>query len=193
MSHTIECNGCQKSTIFPHSMCPIVVHAGEQIVVRLDYCADCLDRAGWMATPVVVDYGKIATDVEYLIGRRTRPKPPAPEPGAKPAETATRPIKYEFDWLADRWLAETRHLSYEDTGHPANRLIRRLGDPCVPLIIERLRKSPGIWFHTLSLLTHGLGPSIPADEEGLIGKMVERWVRWWDGGGGVNPQPGGDE
>ena len=83
-----------------------------------------------------------------------------------------------FHELADRWEHETWMLSNTDQAiaHPAHKAIVKLGDPVVPLILERMRTRRGRWFHALHAITKA-NPVNPADH-GNVAAIQKAWLRW---------------
>ena len=89
-----------------------------------------------------------------------------------PAERA------RFRELADQWESETVLLSSSDraTEHPAYQAIVGMGQPAVPLILERMQSQGGHWFHALRGITNA-DPVQPADR-GKVAAMQESWLQW---------------
>ena len=83
-----------------------------------------------------------------------------------------------FRKLADQWEYETILLSSTDqvTEHHAHREIVSMGEPAVPLILERMQSQGGHWFHALRAIT-GADPISP-EERGTIAAMQEAWLDW---------------
>ena len=83
-----------------------------------------------------------------------------------------------FQELADWWLEETFFLSRSDRAiaHPAHQEIISMGEPVVPLIMERMRSQGGHWFEALQQIT-GADPISPADY-GNIAAMQNSWLQW---------------
>ncbi len=96
----------------------------------------------------------------------------ADEPGI---ETADRE---RFKKLADQWESETVLLSSSDqaTGHPAYQMIVSMGEPAIPLILERMQSQGGHWFHALRDITNA-DPVKPADR-GNVEAMQASWQAW---------------
>ena len=88
-----------------------------------------------------------------------------------------------FQELADRWEEETFFLSRSDRAiaHPAHEAIIDLGQPVVPLILERMRSQGGHWFEALQQIT-GEDPVSPTDY-GNIAAMQNSWLQWGEGHG----------
>ena len=86
--------------------------------------------------------------------------------------------RHRFRELADLWEDETVLLSNSAPAaeHPAHREIVAMGEPAVPLILERMRSQGGHWFHALGQIT-GADPVAPADR-GDIAKMRQSWLDW---------------
>ena len=80
--------------------------------------------------------------------------------------------------LADQWEYETVLLSSTDqiTEHPAYQEIVGMGEPVVPLILDRMKSQGGHWFHALHDIT-GADPVSP-DDRGNITAMQEAWLNW---------------
>ena len=53
-----------------------------------------------------------------------------------------------------------------------------MGEPAVPLILERMKAQGGHWFDALHEIT-GADPGEPADR-GNIPAMQEAWLKWGD-------------
>ena len=83
-----------------------------------------------------------------------------------------------FEELADRWEEETFFLSNSDriNAHPALQEIISMGQPAVPLILERMRSQGGHWFEALQQLT-GARP-VPPESRGRIKEMTQAWLNW---------------
>ena len=83
-----------------------------------------------------------------------------------------------FEALAERWEEETFFHSNSalKNAHPALQDIINLGQPMVPLILERMRFPRGHWFEALEQIT-GADPVSPADY-GNIAAMQNSWLRW---------------
>ena len=83
-----------------------------------------------------------------------------------------------FQELADQWEEETFFLSRSDRAiaHPVHQEIINLGQPVVPLILERMRSQGGHWFEALQQIT-GEDPVSPADY-GNIAAMQNSWLQW---------------
>ncbi len=88
-----------------------------------------------------------------------------------------------FEELADRWQEETFFLSRSDRAiaHTAYQEIINLGQPMVPLILERMRSQGGHWFEALEQIT-GADPVSPADY-GNIAAMQNSWLQWGERNG----------
>ena len=88
------------------------------------------------------------------------------------------PPRQRFTELADRWEVETVLFSnsHRAVAHPAHMEIIRMGEPAIPLILERMRETGGHWFHALRDIT-GANP-IPHTERGNIPAMQKAWLEW---------------
>ena len=96
----------------------------------------------------------------------------ADAPDIEPAD------RERFRKLADQWEYETVLLSSTDqvTEHPAHQEIVSMGEPAVPLILDRMKTQGGHWFHALHDIT-GADPVSP-DDRGNITAMQEAWLNW---------------
>ena len=88
-----------------------------------------------------------------------------------------------FQELADQWEDETVLLSFSDqaTQHPAYRAIVSIGQPAVPLILERMKSQGGHWFNALSDITNA-NPVKPVDR-GNAEAMQAAWQEWGERNG----------
>ena len=91
--------------------------------------------------------------------------------------------RQRFTELADQWEKETVFLSNSDRAaeHPAHMEIISMGEPAVPLILERMRSQGGHWFHALPDIT-GANPVKPT-ERGNVPAMQEAWLEWGERNG----------
>ena len=85
--------------------------------------------------------------------------------------------------LADQWENATILLSNstQAAAHPAHRQIVSMGEPVVPLILERMRSQGGHWFHALGEIT-GAAP-VPPSDRGDIAAMQQAWLDWGERNG----------
>ena len=92
-----------------------------------------------------------------------------------------------FQELADRWQEETVFLSNSGrkNAHPAHQEIISMGEPVVPLILERMRSRGGgaHWFEALQQIT-GARP-VPPESRGRIKEMTQAWLDWGERNGYV--------
>ena len=90
-----------------------------------------------------------------------------------------------FEALADWWEEETFFLSNSEriNAHPAHQEIINMGEPVVPLILQRMRSHGGHWFEALQQIT-GADPISPADY-GKIAAMQNSWLQWGERNGYV--------
>ena len=88
-----------------------------------------------------------------------------------------------FTELADRWEAETVFLSNLDRAseHPSHKEIVRMGEPAVPLILQRMQTQGGHWFHALGDITKA-NPVQPHDR-GNVSAMQASWLEWGEANG----------
>ena len=90
-----------------------------------------------------------------------------------------------FEALAERWWEETVFLSNTAriNAHPALLEIISMGEPMVPLILERMRDLGGHWFEALQQIT-GASP-VPPESRGRIREMTQAWLDWGERNGYV--------
>ena len=90
-----------------------------------------------------------------------------------------------FQQLADQWESETVLLSSTDeaTEHPAYQSILIMGEPAIPLILERMGSQGGHWFHAL----HEISQADPVKEtdRGDVETMQASWKEWGERNGYV--------
>jgi hypothetical protein len=84
----------------------------------------------------------------------------------------------KFHRFAERWKAETAHLSNiaQKAIHPAYQAIIGMGRKAVPLILAELGKQPKQWFWALNAIT-GADP-VPEESRGRVREMASAWLRW---------------
>ena len=99
------------------------------------------------------------------------------------ADEVEPPDRERFRKLADQWEYETVLLSSTDqvTEHPAHQEIVSMGEPVIPLILERMQSQGGHWFHALRDIT-GADPVDP-DDRGNVPTMQEAWLNWGERNG----------
>lgn len=80
--------------------------------------------------------------------------------------------------LADQWENETVLLSRTDMAieHPAYGKIIDMGEPAVPLILQRMKSQGGHWFAALREITK-VNPVDPADHGNVL-EMQKAWLKW---------------
>ena len=99
-------------------------------------------------------------------------------------EVDIEPVDRErFIELADQWEIETVLLSRTDLmiKHPAHQKIISMGEPAVPLILQRMRSQGGHWFTALRDITNA-NPVQSADR-GNVSAMQEAWLKWGEANG----------
>jgi len=99
-------------------------------------------------------------------------------------EVEIKPADREcFTELADRWERET--ILYSNTAlacrHPAYQEIISMGEPVVPLILQRLRGERGHWDCALGDIT-GQSPAKRSDW-GNVAAMKASWLEWGEANG----------
>lgn len=94
-------------------------------------------------------------------------------------------IRQRFTELADLWETETVFMSRTDLAvkHPAHQEIISMGEPVVPLILERMQSHLGYWFTALREIT-GANPVRPEDR-GNVAAMEASWYEWGEANGYV--------
>ena len=92
-------------------------------------------------------------------------------------------IRARFTELADRWEIETIFLSNlgRAAEHPAHKEIVSMGEPAVPLILERMRETGAHWFHALGTIT-GANP-VKRSDQGNIPAIQASWLEWGEENG----------
>ena len=90
-----------------------------------------------------------------------------------------------FIELADQWEIETVLLSRTDLmiKHPAHQKIISMGEPVVPLILQRMQAQVGHWFYALREIT-GANPVKP-DDRGKVSIMQASWLQWGKANGQI--------
>ena len=103
----------------------------------------------------------------------------ADEVEIKPAD------RQRFTELAERWERDTFFLSSSSHAieHPAHKEIVSMGEPVVPLILERMREKGRHWYFALHAIT-GANPVNPADR-GKVAVMQKAWQHWGEANGYV--------
>ena len=83
-----------------------------------------------------------------------------------------------FTELAERWERETYFQSNSEltVEHPAHQEIVRMGEPAIPLILERMQSHGGHWFYALHQIT-GVNPIAPEDR-GYVKAIQRTWLNW---------------
>ncbi len=91
--------------------------------------------------------------------------------------------RQRFTALADQWEKETVFLSNSDRAaeHPAHMEIISMGEPAVPLILERMRETGGHWDHALGDIT-GANP-VKRSDWGNIAAIQASWLEWGEANG----------
>ncbi|MDC0740692.1 hypothetical protein [Polyangium mundeleinium] len=89
----------------------------------------------------------------------------------------------EFEKLADEWQRHCLRNSFSSKmatylDHPAYRSIVALGEPAVPLIIERYRRDDLPWGFALQEIT---GVQMIDNPSAFSPREVkQKWLSWWD-------------
>ena len=92
-------------------------------------------------------------------------------------------VRERFTELADRWYMETCLMSDSDraAAHPDHMEIISMGEPAVPLILERMQDGRGHWDYALGNIT-GANPVNRADW-GNIAAIHASWLEWGEANG----------
>ena len=92
-------------------------------------------------------------------------------------------VRERFTELADRWYMETCLMSNSDraAAHPDHMEIISMGEPVVPLILERMQDGRGHWDYALGNIT-GANPVKRADW-GNIAAIHASWLEWGEANG----------
>ncbi|HET7445253.1 MAG TPA: hypothetical protein VFJ57_11390 [Solirubrobacterales bacterium] len=95
---------------------------------------------------------------------------------AQPRLSGPGDVQGAFESLAAQWEAETEFLSMtpQIISHPAYLEIIRLGQPAVPLMLERLKRDVRPWFAALAEITH----ENPAERAETNSAAAEAWLDW---------------
>jgi hypothetical protein len=84
----------------------------------------------------------------------------------------------DFRYLADKWIAETAHISVtaDAAMHPSYQRIIGLGVRVLPYIFAEMETSPRRWFWALRYIT-GENPASP-EIAGNVQKIAAAWREW---------------
>ncbi len=93
----------------------------------------------------------------------------------------------KFKTLAERWKAETIHMSSlsDIEGHGAYQEIISMGQAVVPLILRELVIDPDWWFMALDSLVD-TPPPLEGDDGDLL-RLSAKWVDWGESNGYLPP------
>jgi hypothetical protein len=92
-------------------------------------------------------------------------------------------VANEFNALATEWAQHCDRVSFSSKissylDHPSYRSIVALGEPAIPLIVERYRQDDLPWGFALQEIT---GVKMIEDPGSFKPKEVKRrWLEWWD-------------
>lgn len=80
-------------------------------------------------------------------------------------------LESTFNALADKWERETAYYSLigNMVQHYSYQLILNMGNEAIPLILRRIERNGGLWYHALETIT---GTKSPA---GISELKTERW------------------
>ena len=95
-------------------------------------------------------------------------------------KTLSADLQTQFDELVAEWAKGTVYFSlkHQAVAHPAYRALLDLGPTIIPMIVEKLRASPGRLFYLLNDLT-GENP-VPPESAGKVAEIAACWVRWYE-------------
>ena len=95
-------------------------------------------------------------------------------------QTVSADLQTQFDELVAEWTKGTVYFSlkHRAVSHPAYRALLDLGPSIIPMVVEKLRTSPGRLFYLLNDLT-GENP-VPPASSGKVAEIAACWVRWYD-------------
>ena len=91
--------------------------------------------------------------------------------------------RQRFQELADRWEEETifQSNSVRATDHPAHQEIVNMGEPAIPLILDRMQARGGHWFHALRAITNA--NPVKLEDQGNVVAMQAAWLEWGERNG----------
>lgn len=92
--------------------------------------------------------------------------------------TSNENLQFRFERLYREWKNDTKFMSSasDKAMHPAYQQVIGMGKEALPLIFNKLKKSPDHWFWALQSIT-GVNP-IPLDKRGNVPEMAKIWVSW---------------
>ena len=79
----------------------------------------------------------------------------------QPKTKKTEELESTFNVLADKWEEETAYYSLmgQKVQHYSYQLILKMGDAGIPLILQRIERRGGLWYHALESITGLPSPS----------------------------------
>ena len=91
---------------------------------------------------------------------------------------ADKKLRERFNNLAETWERETEVASSinDIILHPAHMKIIGMGPIAVPLILERMQQTSGLWFWALKYITDE--DPVTEDIRGNIQEMRQAWLDW---------------
>jgi hypothetical protein len=102
------------------------------------------------------------------------------DPSAVAMRLAPDSVRIEFERLADDWERRTRNLS--STGaivrHESYQKIIKMGEPVIPLILQRMEKRPKFWFTALMEIAKPEVDPVTPDMYGDLEAMTHAWLVW---------------
>ena len=79
----------------------------------------------------------------------------------QPKPRKTEEWESTFNVLADKWEKETAYYSFMEqmVQHYSYQLILGMGEEAIPLIMRRIERQGGLWYHALETITGLPSPS----------------------------------
>lgn len=104
----------------------------------------------------------------------------------QPKTKKTEELESTFNVLADKWEQETAYYSLmgQMVQHYSYQLILSIGKEAIPLILRRIERQGGLWYHALETIS---GIPTPAGKTNLqtegwhtvdVKKANAAWLQW---------------
>ena len=104
----------------------------------------------------------------------------------QPKTTKTEEWESTFNVLANKWEKETAYYSLmgQMVQHYSYQLILGMGEEAIPLIMRRIERQGGLWYHALETIT---GLPSPAGKTNLktdgwytvdVNEVNAAWLQW---------------
>jgi hypothetical protein len=93
---------------------------------------------------------------------------------------APEAVRQQFDRLAGEWERRTRNMSSigEIVSHKAYQDIIRMGEPVIPLILDRMSRKQSFWFHALMHIAKPDVDPVTPEMYGDMSVMTQAWLAW---------------